>query len=149
MRERSFPFVSEMPNHFIAPVPKSNSAFHFKATIFSFTEQSKESYTDQNVLSVFNFHSKERFLVCTPNKKLCFAWLQQEPVSCFFVSPKVPPNPIGKIKAKPETRLWWKPGLLASTASHACNEEHQLSSQARCVTASLVPEGLQFHCPPV
>lgn len=83
MWQKSFLFVSEMPNHFIAPF--SNSAFHFEGTVFSFTKWSKASYVEQNVLSVFNFDSEDRFLVCTPNKKLCLAWLQQEPVPCFFV----------------------------------------------------------------
>lgn len=138
MWESCFLFVSEMPNHFISPVPKSNSALCFEAAIFSFTEWPKDSYTEQNVLSVFNFDSNERLLVCTPNKKLYSAWLQQQPVPWVFcLTPKVPPSPIAKIKAKPETRLWWKLGLLASTSSHVCNEQHQLSSQARWVTGSI------------
>jgi len=74
-----------MPNHFIAPVSKSNSALCFEAAIFSFTERPKESHMKPNVLSVFSFDWDERFLVCTPNKKLCSAWFQQVPVPCFFV----------------------------------------------------------------
>lgn len=83
--DSSFLFVSEIPNHFIAPVPKSNSALHFEAAIFNFTKQPRGSYMEPNVLSVFSFDSNERFFVCTPNKKVYSAWLQQEPVPCFFV----------------------------------------------------------------
>lgn len=46
--------VSEIPNHFIAQVPKSNSALNGLREV-----------TRSKMFSVFNFESNERFLVCT------------------------------------------------------------------------------------
>lgn len=73
-----------------------------------------------------------------PKQKALLFLVPTRACSLFFcLTLKVLPNPTAKIQAKPETRLWWKLGSLASTASHACTEEHQLSSQARSITNSI------------